>query len=82
MHLLQIVHYKMFMKEPHTALFVAPAGVGKTHLTLDLLEKEFKNYFDFIIIICPTLKHNEAYRSQKWVWTDPEAIVYMIGLRR
>ena len=23
---------KMFMKEPHTALFVAPTGVGKTHL--------------------------------------------------
>ena len=45
----------MFMKEPHTALFLAPTGVGKTHLALDLLEKEYKNYFDFIIIICPTL---------------------------
>ena len=45
------------MKEPHTALFVAPIGVGKTHLALELLEKEYKNYFDFIIIICPTLKH-------------------------
>ena len=38
----------MFMKEPHTALFVSPAGVGKTHLTLNLLEKEYKDYFDFI----------------------------------
>ena len=26
------------MKEPHTALFVAPTGVGKTHLALSLLE--------------------------------------------
>ena len=42
------------MKEPHTALFVAPTGVGKTHLALDLLEGEYKNHFDFIIIICPT----------------------------
>ena len=58
------------MKEPHTALLVAPVGVGKTHLALNLLEKEYKNYFDFIIIICPMLKHNETYRSQEWVWTD------------
>ena len=41
------------MKEPHTALFVAPAGVGKTHLALSLLENEYRNHFDFIVIICP-----------------------------
>ena len=67
------------MKEPHTALFVAPTGVGKTHLALDLLEKEHKNHFDFTIIICPTLKHNETYRSRKWVWTDPEVILINRG---
>ena len=60
------------MLEPHTALFVAPTGVRKTHLALDLLKKEYKNHFDFIIIICSMLKHNETYRSRKWVWTDPE----------
>ena len=53
------------MKEPHTALLVAPTGVGRTHLALNLLKKEYKNYFDFIIIICLTLKHNETYRSRK-----------------
>ena len=42
------------MKEPHTALFVAPTGVGKTHLALNLLESEYFNHFDFIVIICPT----------------------------
>ena len=26
------------MKQPHTALFVAPTGVGKTHLAMSLLE--------------------------------------------
>ena len=45
----------MFMKEPHTALFVTPTGVGKTHLALSLLETEYRNHFDFIVIICPTL---------------------------
>ena len=50
----------MFMKEPHTALFVAPTGVGKTHLALNLLENEYRNHFNFIVIICPTLEHNET----------------------
>ena len=51
------------MKEPHTALFVAPTGVGKTHLALNLLEKEY----------------NETYRSRKWVWTDLEVILMEPG---
>ena len=64
----------MFMKELHTALFVAPTGVGKTHLALNLLESEYFNHFDFIIIIFPTLAHIETYKSQGWVWTDPDVI--------
>ena len=63
------------MKEPHTALFVAPTGVGKTHLALNLLESEYRNHFDFIIIICSILAHNETYKSQGWVWNDPEVIL-------
>ena len=71
---------KMFMKEPHTALFVAPTGVvGKTHLALKWLEGEYFNHFDFIIIICPTLAHNETYMSRGWVWTDPEVILIEPG---
>ena len=34
----------------------------------------FKNHFDFIIIICPTLAHNNTYKSRGCVWTDPEVI--------
>ena len=62
------------MKEPHTALFVAPTGVGKKHLALNLLENEYRDHFDFIIIICPTLEHNETYTSRGWVWNDPGVI--------
>ena len=51
------------MLELHTALSVAPTGVEKTHLALDLPEKEYLNHFDFIVIICTTLKHNETYKS-------------------
>ena len=52
------------MKEPHTALFVAPTGVGKTHLALNLLENEYRNHFDFIVIICPTLQHMKHTRVE------------------
>ena len=64
----------MFMKEPHTALFVASTGVGKTHLALSLLENEYRNHFNFIVIICPTLAHNSTYKSPGWVWNDPDVI--------
>ena len=69
----------MFMKEPHTALFVALTGAGKTRLALDLLESEFKNHFYFIIIICPMLRYNSTYKSRGWVWTDPEVILIELG---
>ena len=62
------------MEEPHTALFVAPTGVGKAHLALSLLENEYRNHFDFIVIICPTLAPNETYKSRGWVWNDPDVI--------
>ena len=64
----------MFMKEPHTALFIAPTGVGKTHLALSLLETEYIDHFDFIVIICPTLRYNSTYKSRSWVWNDPGVI--------
>ena len=64
----------MFIKELHTALFIAPAGIGKTHLALSLLENEYRNHFDFIVIICPTLRYKSTYKSRGWVWNDPDVI--------
>ena len=55
-------------------MFVAPTGVGKTHLALSLLETEYRNHFDFIVTICPTLRYNSAYKSRSWVWNDPDVI--------
>ena len=72
---LPCVRIKMFMmKEPHTALFVDPPGVGKTYLALSLHESEYRDHFDFIVIICSTLEHNESYKSRGWVWNDPDVI--------
>ena len=44
-------------------------GCGKTHLVLDLLEKEYNKHFDYIIIICPTLRWNKTY-SKDWIKND------------
>ena len=71
----------MFMKKLHTALFVAPTRVGKTHLALSLLENEYRNHFDFMVIICPTLRYNSTYKSRSWVWNDLDVIPIEPGYR-
>ena len=32
-----------------------------------------------IVIICPTLAHNSTYKSQGWVWNDPDVIPIGLG---
>ena len=57
-----------YIKKPHTALFIAQTGCGKTCLVLDLIEKEYKKHFDYLVIICPTLKeNNETYHARGWI---------------
>ena len=71
------------MKEPHTALFARIVRSSnrsrKTHLALSLLENEYRNHFDFILIICRTLRYNSTYKSQGWVWNDPDVILIEPG---
>ena len=51
-------------------------GRRRTHLALDLLKREgeYVNHFNFIVILCTTLRYNEMYHQRKWVWTDPDII--------
>ena len=48
---------------------------------MTLLENEYRNHFDFIVIICPTLAHNSTYKSRGWVWNDPDVIPIEPGNR-
>ena len=48
-----------YIKEPHTTIFTGQTGCGKAHLALDLIEKEYNKHFDYIIIICLTLRDNK-----------------------
>ena len=59
-----------YIKEPHTAIFIGPTGCGKTHLILGLIEKEYNKHFDYIIIICPTLRWNKTYHPKEWIKYD------------
>ena len=52
---------KVALDRTHTALFVSPTGVGKTHLALDSLKREYFDHFNFVIILCPTLQHSNTY---------------------
>ena len=60
----------MYVKEPHTAIFSGPTSCGKTQRVLDLLEGEFRQHFDNIVIVCPTLRWNKTYLNRSWIWKD------------
>ena len=52
-----------YIKDPHTTIFTGQTGCGKTHLVLDLIEKEYKKHFDYIVVLCPTVRIDETYTS-------------------
>ena len=63
-----------YIKEPHTTIFTGPTGCRKTHLVLDLIEKEYNKHFEYIIIICSTLRWNKTY-SKDWIKNDDKVWV-------
>ena len=59
-----------YIKDPQTTIFPVPTKYGKIHLVLNLIEKEYNKHFDYIIIICPTLRYNKTYHSKEWIKND------------
>ena len=59
-----------YIKEPHTAIFTGTMGCGKTHLVLELIEKEYNKHLTTFIIICPTLLSNKTYHAKGWIKYD------------
>ena len=54
-------------KFPHSAMFIVGCtNVCKTEYLLRILETEYKNDFEFIVILCPTILDNKTYFSRKW----------------
>ena len=65
-----------FPKFPHCALFVGATNVGKTEYLLRILETEYKNHFEFIVIMCLTiLDNNKTYLSRKWIFDNKNVFI-------
>ena len=62
-------------KFPQSAIFVGCTNVGKTEYILRILETEYKNHFEFIVIFCPTILDNETYLSGKWILDDKNVFI-------
>ena len=59
-----------YVKEACTTIFSGPTSCGKTQRVLDLIEQEYKQHFDNIVIICPTIRWNRTYLERPWIWKD------------
>ena len=59
-----------YIKKTHTSIFFGQTGCGKTHLVLELIEKEYNQHFDYIIIICPILRKNSTNHAKEWMKND------------
>ena len=62
-------------KFPHLAMFVGVTACGKTEFLLRLFETIYKNHFEFIVILCPTILDNKTYLSRKWIFDDKNVFI-------
>ena len=51
---------------PFNMLIVGKTACGKTKYLLDMLEEEYKGFFEYIFLICPTFEYNKTYRCWKY----------------
>ena len=62
-------------KFPHSGMFVGVMACGKTEFLLQMLETEYKNHFEFIEYLCPTILDNKTYLSRKWILYDRNVFI-------
>ena len=62
-------------KLTHLAMFVGVTACRKTEFLLKLLETVYKNHFEFIMILCPTILDNKTYLSRKWIFDNKNIFI-------
>ena len=62
-------------KFPHSAMFVGVTACGKTEFLLELLGTVYKNHFEFIVILCPTISYNKTHLSRKWIFDNKNVFI-------
>ena len=63
-----------YPKFAHSAIISGETMSGKTEFVLDLLEKEYLYFFEYIVIICPNWSSNKAYLNRAWVTNNPDQV--------
>ena len=64
----------MFKNRTQLCLVVLQTQV-KLKKVLNLIEQEYRDHFDHIIIICPTIRWNETYRTTPWIRSDDRIFI-------
>ena len=66
-----------FPKFPHSEMFLGATNVGMTEYLLRILETEYKNHFEFIVIMCPTIldNNNKTYLSRNLTFNDNNVFI-------
>ena len=54
-----------FPKFLHSAMFVGATNVGMAEYLLRILKTEYKNNFEFIVIMCPKILDNNKISFQE-----------------
>ena len=62
-------------KFPHGEMFIGVTACSKTEFLLPLLETIYKNHFEFIVILCPTILDNKTHLSRKWILNDKNIFI-------
>ena len=68
-------------KDAHCAIICGKTNCGKTKFALDLIENYYRDVFEHIVILCPTIRDNETYKSRRWIENDPEVYAILPGDR-
>src|SRR5579871_2846672 len=69
------MEYPELPQRPHSAIICGSTDCGKTRFILDLLEAHYRGTFEYIIILCPSIRHNKTYLERCWIWIHPNVIV-------
>ena len=70
----------LYIYQPHNMLISGVTNCGKTHFVLDLLETVYPNYFDNIVLFCPTFYTNKTYenracvKGKNFIVLNPDAV--------
>ena len=60
-------------------MLIGPPGCGKSNCVLNLLRKEYLSSFEYIVLLCPTVRYNKTYLECPFIWKDDSFFVIEPG---